>query len=473
MNEKLESVLRSLWLRSRFVSYFYQSVHFVEEAAVPTLALSFRESRLVLYYNTAFIEAMGENEMIGLLVHEMLHVVLSHEHRAGPTENAYLRNLAQDMVINSYITGARRTFFSGMPGGQPAPELVLPRGLPVVPADFIAETGIADPSWEEVCRWLQKRPARPAAESLRGLDTADGAGDGHGDADRPGPALAAPAGRRGEEAGTVRLAGMDGLIFVDEDDVIVPSGVHLLEDRAAADGMDSKKSAIMSVAGRDREMAQERPYREISGIITRVREADASAWQHLLKSIVDFSAQSNEWVYTYGRFNRRYFAQGIYSPGRVFREQEVITVAVDVSGSMVMTPSDIESAFGVVEDLLGKYRVNLVCIDDDLFVPEKSGAVLTRSRSLEKPFIYSRGDWKYIRTGSGGTTMFAPLFNSYMKGRREMLMVITDGYVYDLHQLRAYTPTIWVISENRPEPFKPPFGRSVRIRERAFPVRHY
>jgi hypothetical protein len=401
----------------------------------------------------------------------MLHVVMSHEHRGGPADNAYLRNLAQDMVVNSYITGARRTFFSG-PGSELSYELVLPRGLPVVPSAFISETGNADPTWEEVYRWLEKRPKRAPGEPVSGADAADGPGDGESGADRQGPALAAPPGMR-EEGGSVRLAGMDGLLFVDEDDVIMPSGVHLLEDRVAADGLDSKKSAILSVAGRDREMSQERPYQEISGIITRVREADASSWQHLLKSIVDFSAQSNEWVYTYGRFNRRYFAQGIYSPGRVFREQEVITVAVDVSGSMVMTPSDIESAFGVVEDLLGKYRVNLVCIDDDLFVPEKTGSVLARSRSLDRPFIYARGDWKYIRTGSGGTTMFAPLFNGYMKGRREMLLVITDGYIYDLHQLRPHAPTIWVISENRPEPFKPPFGRYVRIRERGSTVRHY
>ncbi len=118
---------------------------------------------------------------------------------------------------------------------------------------------------------------------------------------------------------------------------------------------------------------QERAYQDIRGIIERVREADIAPWRRQLKSVVDFSAQSNEWTYTYGRFNRRYFASGIYSPGRVFREQELITVAVDVSGSMVMTPSDIESAFGVIEELMGKYRVHLVCLDEDLFVPEKRG----------------------------------------------------------------------------------------------------
>ena len=139
-------------------------------------------------------------------------------------------------------------------------------------------------------------------------------------------------------------------------------------------------------------------------------------------------------------------------------------MAVDVSGSMVMTPSDIETAFGVIEQLMGKYRINLVCLDEEYFVPERKGDNLVASGNPGRPFMYRRGDWRLIKTGSGGTTFFAPLFSRYMKGHREMLLVITDGYIYDLERLRRYTPTIWVISESRQDPFHPPFGQSVKVR---------
>jgi len=43
-------------------------------------------------------------------------------------------------------------------------------------------------------------------------------------------------------------------------------------------------------------------------------------------------------------------------------------------------------------------------------------------------------------------------------------VVITDGYIYDLHELKKYAPTLWVISSGRGEPFVPPFGNSVVIR---------
>ena len=111
MNDKLESVLESLWKQSRFVSFFYQSVNFVENPNIPTLALAVQESRLVLYYSAAFIDGMPAAELIGLLVHEMLHVVLNHNHMAYPDENPYLQNLAQDMVINNYLTERKKNIF--------------------------------------------------------------------------------------------------------------------------------------------------------------------------------------------------------------------------------------------------------------------------------------------------------------------------------------------------------------------------
>ena len=466
MNERLDSVLESLWRKSRFVSFFYQTVQFMEDPAIPTLALTERESRLTLYYSGGFFNSISPEEITGLLVHEMFHTVLNHDHRAFPAEDLYLQNIAQDMVINSYLAGARKTFFSRRDGGA-APELILPAGLPVVPRDFLAATGITDPSWEDLYRWLKKQPRRSISE-YSSTGTAMPGMNG------PGPESISDSLSRAfnvdplldgrPDMTTIRFSDMRGMVFTDDLDAVMPTGVHLFHDRESRMIIDARKTNIISLADRDHDCAEERSFQDIKGIIERIRETDTASWEKQLKSIVDFSAQSNEWTYTYGRFNRRYFAQGIYSPGRVFKEQELITVAVDVSGSMVMTPSDIESAFGVIEQLMGKYRLHLVCLDEDLFVPERRGDFLAASKDQEKPFVYRTGDWKHIRTGSGGTTFFAPLFNRHMRGHREMLLVITDGYIYDLESLRRYTPTIWVIAESREEPFHPPFGQAVKVR---------
>jgi len=91
---------------------------------------------------------------------------------------------------------------------------------------------------------------------------------------------------------------------------------------------------------------------------------------------------------------------------------------------MIMNPDDIGMAFGVIEDLLVKYRINLVCMDEDLFVPEILGGGMARSTDMTHHYFYKKGDWRYLKTGAGGTTLFAPLFNRYMHGRRETLLVI-------------------------------------------------
>ncbi|MBU3915640.1 hypothetical protein KKA14_08915, partial [bacterium] len=112
VKEKLETALEKLWERSRFTSYFYQTIDPIEDTEIPTIALAMFRSRIVLYYAESFIRTVTIEEIIGLLVHEMLHVMMNHNHRAFPAEDIYLQNLAQDMVINSYIKNNRKTFFT-------------------------------------------------------------------------------------------------------------------------------------------------------------------------------------------------------------------------------------------------------------------------------------------------------------------------------------------------------------------------
>jgi hypothetical protein len=400
-------------------------------------------------------------------VHEMLHAVLSHNHRAFPEEDLRLQNIAQDMAVNSYILAHRNDFFSKRGDYEAAvPRLVLPAGLPAVPAAFFRDTAIMDPSWEEVYRWLKAQPDDLLLDLLEG--GADGQPpDGVSDfASTLQDALRNPLQIPLENipAQKFSFGGTQGLAFTDRDDAVLPTGVHLFHGNRDLRALEAQRDRVISLASCDSECREERSYGEIRGIIHRAAPVDISSWKRQLRSIIDYSSQSSEWAYTYGRFNRRYFSGGVYSPGRVYREQEIITVAVDVSASMVMKPGDIEAAFGVIEELLGKYRVHLVCIDEELFVPVKKDGALAAGGGRAAPYVYAAGDWKHLRTGSSGTTFFAPLFNDYMRGHRELLLVITDGEVYDLHLLKKYTPTVWVLPDDRERGFEAPFGRTVRVR---------
>jgi predicted metal-dependent peptidase len=260
---------------------------------------------------------------------------------------------------------------------------------------------------------------------------------------------------------------MTGLMFNKNNDEFVPTGIHIMNKKTDLNILDAKLNSFMTLARKDEISAAERIFNEITAIINAPKKTDLS-WSEKLKSIVDITAQSNEWEYSYHKFNKRYFAQNIYAPGRSFKDKEAITVIVDVSGSMVMKPGDIESAFGIIEGLLHKFKVYLLCIDETLFIPEKKDNLFLKSAGTEKPYEYKKGDWKYLKTGSNATTYFAPLFNRYMDKHSELLIVITDGYIYDLDSLKKYNNTLWLISEHRHETFNPPFGKSIKISSTPF-----
>ncbi|MCL2156108.1 MAG: hypothetical protein FWH53_10625, partial [Leptospirales bacterium] len=331
---------------------------------------------------------------------------------------------------------------------------------------FFADTTINDPFWEEVYRWLKLQPEE---DIKRYRFTGDNTDSKSMSIDK------STIEQLKDELDSFDLSynsapkerytnfkNMTGLMFGKDNGDYVPTGVHIMNKKTDLNILDAKINHFMTLAKKDEISANERIFNDIDAIINAVKNTDLS-WSEKIKSIVDITAQSNEWEYSYHRFNKRFFAQGIYAPGRSFKDKEAITVIVDVSGSMVMKPGDIESAFGIIEGLLHKFKIYLLCIDETLFIPEKKDNLFIKSIRTDKPYEYKKGDWKYIKTGAGATTYFAPLFNRYMDKHSELLIVITDGYIYDIDQLKKYANTLWLISEHRQEPFKPPFGKSIKI----------
>lgn len=466
--QRVEETISGLWKKSRFASYFYHGIDLAETNGLPTLGIMTCSSRLTLFFNPGFTAQLTGDELTGLLVHEMMHVLLNHEHRGSGGQDIYLRNLGQDMVINSYLKENRKTFFSRKNSYiHDTPELILPAGLPVIPPAFFRDTAKSDPVWEEVYCWLKGL----SREEIRGFSFNENEAG-------PGSILANT--KSGIEQMRDDLESLDlsydtapeqvlssfnrrdALVFRKPDGEPLSTGAHIMKNRNEIDPSSSRLNHLMLMAERDELCREERIFGEIHGLIESVKKRDMS-WASKIRTIIDSTSQSDEYEYSHHRFNRRYFAQGVYSPGRSLRYRNVVTVAVDVSGSMVMKPQDIEAAFGIIEDLLPGFRVCLLCVDETVFVPEKSGNSFTRSAENSKPYEYKKGDWRYIKTGSSGTTYFEPLFSTFMRGHRELLVVITDGFIYDLDRLPAYPNTLWLISENREEPFNPPFGRVVKI----------
>jgi len=457
--EKWDKILTTLWRQSRFASYFYQAVSLVASERLPTLALAVANHRFTLFYNRDFVLDTPADQLIGLLIHEMLHVVLNHEHRARPGQDIRLCNLAQDMVINSYLAAREKTFFSVRTGTVSAP-LVLPPGLPRIPAAFgkiPGRAGAFDLTWEEVYAWLKEQSGDPAGRRRDSHEAddrlpfgIDSWPDASPDRDRP--------------------AQPDGIRFVDGRGNTLPTGIHLFGDGDGDGRTRAGAERILGFIRQHDDCRGERLFADLCGLFERPAPPGNLQWKNAIRTMADQAVPTSRWEYSFSRPNRRFFDAGIYAPGRFTKSKPLITIVVDVSGSMAANPGDIAAAFGAVEELTADYRINLLCIDQDLFLPRgrERAHVVGNGQGV---CLYQPGDWRYIKTGSRGATFFAPLFNAYMKHHTEALIVITDGEIYDLDALHPYDPTLWIVSGNRTGSFSPPFGRVMSIEDESNRIR--
>src|SRR5215470_5300790 len=67
-------------------------------ATVPTMATNGK----VIYYNSAFVESITQEELEGVLAHEVLHCALAHHCRRGQRKKR-LWNIAADYAINPLV----------------------------------------------------------------------------------------------------------------------------------------------------------------------------------------------------------------------------------------------------------------------------------------------------------------------------------------------------------------------------------
>ncbi len=456
MWSKWETILQNLWIISRFTSYFYQTVHFVEDDSLPTLSLVATPSGFTLNYKKAFMEKYSNDELTGLLVHEMMHVMSNHTHRMLPGKDVLLQNLAQDMVINTYIYENRKDFFSRTGRDiRDEPPVVLPDGLPLIPEKYYADSAKGrskyDPSWEDVYQWLIENPEEKIINTTESSD-----GGFNLDSRFQMPDFS-PENKRSEIVPDF-FNDHDGVTFRDDQENTLPAGVHLFREKSLDDAVFSMKKRVVSYAARDENASGERLYQDISAIINRKRPAKIKNFDKIVKRFLNQALCSEDWGFSARRFNRRYFGEGLYAPGRLYQQQPSLTVAIDVSGSMMIKPELIENAFGAIESLLNRYKVYLICIDEEVFVPRIENDVFVAAENKDR-YLYRRGDWKYIKTAGNAATFFAPLFEKFMSGQKEPLIVITDGEIYDMDRLIPYKDTLWAVPEGTETRIQPPFGK--------------
>lgn len=364
-----------------------------------------------LYYNPDYVAKLDNEELQGVIAHEVMHVALNHHTRRGfrdPTQ----WNRAGDFAIN--------------------PEL-LARGfkLPGEPELNPEFEGLAT---ETIYAWLEAEndPSRPDSPP----DQSSGAGPGssQGGSCQPGstpgssdPGTAPP--DRG--CGEVRDA----------------APAH---DKAALKAAEAKTQSTVRQA---RMMARRQEGGSLSDDLERLIEemvAPQIDWREILRSFIDDRRQTD---FSWLRPNRRLVPQGIYIPGEVPDGVSHVVLAVDTSGSIdqeILTAfaSEIRSAFedGSIETL----------------------TVVYADTEVKAHATFQAGDDITIEPVGGGGTGFSDTFRWVEDEAPDAVAVIyfTDLICSDFGEDPA-CPTLWAVwgDERRFDTLaaKAPFGEAVYL----------
>lgn len=347
---------------------------------------------IILGYSPKFMRELSSNKRLGVLKHEIYHVVFQHIfHRmtASP-ENQRLQNWATDLAINSIIGKDNLPEMCLFPGSRPIDSKT---GQPVFDpySDFVASAKPMEASdyyYEELLKIRQKEKEKNGGNATISIGSTMDTMDDH-----------------------------DGWAELD------PDVAEQLKDK-----LGNSIEKAMKSAARDRRWGS--VPQAIQDMITKMYSNEID-WRSIVRNFFGRS-RSVERHSTIKRINKKmpYIHPGVKRP----------TVAnfacfIDQSGSM--SDEDIAQLFGELQQLANLTQIDVFHFDTEI--------------DLESKMVWKKGaaNPKCLRTRCGGTDFdaIANFLNSKEnRGKYSGAIILTDGYAPQMGHV-VMTKILWVITE--------------------------
>ena len=402
-----------LLVRAPFFGSIALGLKWIAAPSVGTMATDGR----AVWFHTAWCDAQGAEKIMGVVAHEVLHVVNKH-HLRRRGRDPDLWNIACDLFVNrilladAYALPDRRVFdqgnrFAGLPV-----EVIYQRLLEEGPPQ--QEAGKPEPTTAH-CEAENGRPG-PGPGNRPASPAEPGSGSSGNLADPQVEGTVAPAGNWGE----VRdLTGEHGAPLTDAG------------RRQAEDDLD--------VRIRQAAAAARRAGRFSAGLTEMVEAAlDRTDWRDRFRTLFDGTLRSEA---SWARPNRRLLPHGMYLPGWRRGGAGRVAFVLDTSGSISARELAIYLAglLGIIEET-GPEQVVLIQCD----------TVVRRVDYLGPGETVDRIEV----TGRGGT-LFQPAFDWIAESgfAPQVIVYATDLFSADQPEDPG-TPVIWLTpTRGRPVPF--------------------
>lgn len=377
----------------------YSGVFMLGETSVVDEKITAYTDGLNKRYGRAFMDALTDEEINGLVLHENLHIVFRHllHNRDLFTESQAIANMAADYVVNDVIVNLNDKRLCALPKG-----------------------GLVDPQFHnmnmrEVYRILKKK-------------CEEGGGGGGSPDENSDPS----------EGGQQGNGGGGGYQF-DEHDITAnaPQNAEDVKD------IDTK----IDRAIREGALLAGRLGAKVPRSIQELLEPSVR-WADELKEFVTSSMKGKD-EYTWRKFNRRLVANDMYLPTVENETIGEIIVAIDTSGSIGQAQID-EFATELVSicDAVEPETVRVLWWDTMVHGEQVFRDNYDKMHSMLKPL------------GGGGTRVGCVAEHlSRNKIAAECVIVFTDGYVEKDPAWDITSPTLWLVTQNKS--WTPPKGRKV------------
>ncbi|MDQ7831628.1 MAG: VWA-like domain-containing protein [Desulfovibrionaceae bacterium] len=404
-----------------------------------------------LGYRPALVEAMAVDTAVGLLAHEVLHIVCAHHlRRLGRDETLW--NRACDHAVNGILKNAG---------------FVLPSGA-------LFDPQYAERSVDDIFAALLRRQE----ETRRGGGLGDGGreeaqsetapgGGGHSDADGQAvndpeataekPQAAPPGMDLDERSGKTTPTSGDAE-SPDAPGTPDPGLMGEVRDHPGQSGEpsprhreDRERELRVSLAQAMNQAGQAGGMGELpAGLVRLVEEVIRPRldWKHLLRRFIEQNAVSD---YSWLPPNRRYVHLGLILPSLKNQELPEIVLAIDSSGS-------------VSRQALSLFCAELSAILSDF---DTRITVLFCDAKVRQALTFSRFDLPlHLEPDGGGGTDFRPAFAKVAElGLRPACLIYLTDLECDRFPARPDYPVLWAAygPGGAQTTDTPPFGEVVRM----------
>ena len=369
-----------------------------------------------LGYNPDFANRLTFNEVCGVLIHELYHLLLLHHTRKGMRKHS-LWNEATDYAINIIVTDMG---FS------------LPKGV-------LLDQKYRDKSAEDIYRALDKKQDEDS-KSNKGQGEPDSNGDSKGPgntdsddknpdkSDKEGkgnPAKDAPIEDLAKTLGEVRESKEDNA-----EEKIKGQIIRAVATAKQAGNMPS--AAVIEAV----EQAKEQKY----------------SWEELLNRFITENSATD---YSFECPDRRFLYSGFVLPDMDTPAIGEIVFAIDTSGSV---------STAEVQRLVSEVQYCLDIIAGSKESPKFT--VIYCDAAIQHVEVIDENTVKANPKGGGGTR-FSPVFEYIEKSDIDVdaLFYVTDGYCSDFGNIVPEYPVLWCLTEGSTDSYTKiaPFGETIKL----------